>query len=369
MSEDLNNLRHKVSAVDSQLVALLNERASISQAIGEAKKANNSDAQSTEIYFPGQEKKVFERIESLNNGPLNEEALRSIYREIMSASISLQKEVTIGFLGPSGTFTHQAAKERFGDSVGYTPIKNIRAIFSAVEEGSITYGVIPFENSTTGTVIENLDPFVEFRLAQIRAEVYLPINQALLSHFQKSGIKRIYSHRVAFSQCSNWLDLHYPHVERVNVESTARAAELASTEMYSAAICSPLCSKIYDLPILNENVADNKYNFTKFVVIGKSIVDETGDDRTFVSFTVDHRIPGALCDGLKVFKDYELNLTKIDTRPAPQKLAPWNYIFFVEFVGHCNNPKVKDALNELSKYCVDIKVLGSYPHQRPSSME
>ncbi|KAJ9090086.1 prephenate dehydratase [Entomophthora muscae] len=362
---DLENLRQKVGAVDHKIVSLLNERASLSQTIGEVKKAETNTA---EIHNPGQEVAVFERIESINAGPLTQDSIRAIYREIMSASLSLQKELKIGFLGPKGTFTHQAALNRFGDSVSYVALESTRKVFSALEEGRISYAVLPLENSTTGIVAETIDAFNEFSQAKIRAESYMPVTQSLLSHFKPSGIRRIYSHRVAFGQCSKWLDTNFPGVERVSVSSTARAAEMASTEMYSAAICSEVCSKLYDIPVLNSNICDNQYNFTAFVVLGLTIQPETGKDKTLLSFTIDHRQPGALCDGLKVFKDHGLNLSKIETRPCPSKLKPFNYIFNVEFSGHHANEKVKEALESLQKFCIDLRILGSYPDERPEAM-
>lgn len=363
--EDLQALRQKVGSLDVKIVTLLNERATLSQAIGEIKKEGDSNA---EVHVPGQEVAVFERIEAVNAGPLTQDSIRSIYREIMSASLSLQTEIKIGFLGPKGTFTHQAALQRFGDSVSYVPFASTRAVFLALEEGKVTYAVLPFENSCTGIVGETIDAFTEFTKVKIRAESYLRVTQSLLSHFQPSGIRRIYSHRAAFGQCSKWLDTHFPGVERVSVSSTGRAAEMASTEMYSAAICSEVCSKLYDLPILNSSIADNQYNYTTFVVLGLTCEAETGKDKTLLSFTIDHRQPGALCDGLKVFKDYGLNLSKIETRPCPSKLKPFHYIFNVEFSGHHANEKVQLALDALKKFCIDINLLGSYPDERPAFM-
>ncbi|KAI0217724.1 prephenate dehydratase [Massospora cicadina] len=363
--KDLQALRQKIGSLDVKLVALLNERASLSQTIGEIKKEGDSSA---EVHVPGQEVAVFERIEAVNAGPLTQDSIRSIYREIMSASLSLQTEIKIGFLGPKGTFTHQAALQRFGESVAYVPFGSTRAVFLALEEGKVTYAVLPLENSAAGIVGETIDAFTEFTKVQIRAESYLRVTQCLLSHFQPSGIRRIYSHRAAFGQCSKWLDTHFPGVERVTVASTGRAAEMASTEMYSAAIGSEVCSKLYDLPILNSSIADAQYNYTAFVVLGLSSEAETGKDKTLLSFTIDHRQPGALCDGLKVFKDHDLNLSKIETRPCPAKLKPFHYIFNVEFAGHHANPKVQAALGCLQTFCLDLRILGSYPDERPAFM-
>ncbi|ORX85298.1 bifunctional chorismate mutase/prephenate dehydratase P-protein [Basidiobolus meristosporus CBS 931.73] len=368
MSRDLERLRGYIGTLDSKLVNLLNERASLSLEVGAAKRAQaaeSSEVQAKDVYIPAQEKAVFEKLKKMNRGPLSGDSLCSIYREIMSASISLQKDVSIAYLGPAGSFTHQAAVKRFGDSITYKPYDNISDVFDAIEGDQVTYGIIPIENSTFGSVVLTLDRFIRSDKVQIRAETYLPIQQCLLSNFQKGAITKIYSQPVAFGQCQKWLDENLPGVERINVSSTSHAAELASREMYAAAVCSSVCADLYNLQIVQQDISDLRNNHTRFFIIGKNCDKSTGDDKTLLYFTVDHRQPGALCDGLKVFKDYSLNLTHIDSRPSHQR--PWHYVFFVEFEGHKDDDSVKKALADLSNYCLDIVVLGSYPNQRPSN--
>ncbi|CAG8458343.1 12790_t:CDS:2 [Ambispora leptoticha] len=356
---ELPKLRQEIDNIDTKLVNLLNERARVSLNIGKAKKeANNvseDEEKETHVYIPGREKQVFEKLQRLNYGPLTSDSLCAIYREIMSASISLQKEVSISYYGPEGTNTHQAAREKFGESVHYVPQLNISDVFDAVEHGRSTYGIVPFENSTFGSVVETLDCFISSKV-QIRAETYLQI----------STLKRVYSHPQAFGQCQKWLDVNLKTVERVEAGSTSQAARCAATEPNAAAIANISCAQLYELDILERNIEDSQYNVTRFFVIGTSSDAPTHDDKTFIQFTLDHRQPGALCDALKVFKDYHINLTKIDSRPS--LVRPWHYVFFIEFNGHKDQEDVKKALNELDQYCLNVVVLGSYPNQKPENL-
>ncbi|CAG8436683.1 6381_t:CDS:2 [Ambispora gerdemannii] len=357
---ELPKLRQDIDNIDTKLVNLLNERARISLNIGKAKKEaitiNPEDEEKeTHVYIPGREKQVFEKLQRLNYGPLASESLCAIYREIMSASISLQKAISISYFGPEGSNTHQAARERFGESVQYLPKLSIPDVFDAVEHGHSTYGIIPFENSTFGSVVTTLDRFISSKV-QIRAETYLQI----------SSLKRVYSHPQAFGQCQKWLDHNLKTVERVEAGSTSQAAQLAAAEPNAAAIANIGCAQLYGLNILERNIEDSQNNITRFFVIGTSSDAPTIEDKTFILFTLDHRQSGALCDALKVFKDYDINLTKIDTRPS--LMRPWHYVFFIEFQGHKEQEEVKKALNELNQYCLDVVILGSYPNQKPVSL-
>ncbi|KNE71479.1 chorismate mutase [Allomyces macrogynus ATCC 38327] len=358
LTSDLADLRKKIDSVDAQLVHLLNQRATISVQVGKVKQlASESSgtapsapsASSSDVYVPRREREVFEKVVRLNHGPLAHEAVVAIYREIMSASISLQQQVAVAFLGPAGTHTHQAALDRFGDSVLFVPISTIAEVFTAVEQGRATYGLVPLENSTFGSVAQSLDRFMTTTL-QIRAESYLPIHHHLMSNSTLHTIRRVYSHPEAFGQCQKFLDTHLPDAARINVASTAHAAELAAKEPYAAAICN----------------ADAAGNTTRFVVIARGQGDATpsGNDATLLCFTVDHRAPGALCDALKVFKDCGINLTRIDSRPDRLRNARaglWHYVWFVELEGHRVDAKVVRAVEGLTASCLDVKVLGSYP--------
>ncbi|KAI8926784.1 Prephenate dehydratase-domain-containing protein [Entophlyctis helioformis] len=358
MTDGLPQLRSRIDDIDTRLVQLLNERASVSISIGSAKKDLGIISQP---HIPKREQEVFAQAERLNHGPLPNSAIQAIYREIMSASIALQKDTTIAFLGPRGSYSYQSAYEKFGDSLSYIEKSTIRAVFEAVESGSVTYGLVPFENSTFGTVQQTLDWFVaaapETRV-MVRGETYLAVHHCLLSNTSKDKIKRVYSHPEALGQCSKWLDANLPYVERVNAPSTSKAADIAANEAGAAAICSAVCADLYSLNVLDENIEDLKNNTTRFFIIGHVMDAPTGRDRTLIQFTVDHRQPGALCDALNVMKQREINLTKIDSRPSGQRM--WHYVFFVECEGHPQDTPLKDAIGDLNNFCIDVRVLGSY---------
>ncbi|KAI8057012.1 Prephenate dehydratase-domain-containing protein [Syncephalis plumigaleata] len=360
---DINQLRQKIASLDDRIVTLLNERATYSLDVGLQKRRDleeTSPNSELQVYVPAQERTVFERVSNSNHGPLSDHALQAIYREIMSASISLQKEVIVAYLGPRGSFSHEASTGRFGDSVTYSPRDTIDDVFAAVESQQTTYGVVPFENSTFGTVIQTLDRF-RTSSARIRAETYLKVRQALLSNYQLNAIKRVYSHPQAFGQTKQWLSQHLPSVECVNVASTSRAAEMAASEANTAAIASSMCAKLYGLTIIESDIQDQSDNVTRFFIIGTQSDKPTGNDKTLLRFTVDHRQPGALCDALRCFKDNGINLTSINSRPSLQH--PWHYYFFVECVGHSEDANLAQSLSDMNAYCLQIHVLGSFPNQ------
>ncbi|KAJ1680275.1 prephenate dehydratase [Spiromyces aspiralis] len=365
---DLEQIRASIANVDRQIVKLLNERARISLDVAAAKRQNSNKesagGEAGDIYVPSQEKRVFSRVKGLNCGPMSDESIVAIYREIMSASISLQPEITISYLGPLGTFSHEAAQARFGESVSYVPCSTIDDVISSVEDEKSAYGVVPIENSTHGIVVQTLDVFIaryqqsKFR---IRGEIYLPVNQCLLSRYQLSAIRKVYSHPQAFGQSKEWLKQNLPDISQVEVASTAKAAELASAETYSAAVASKSCSQLYGLDILAEAINSNKDNTTRFFILGKSCDKPTGDDKSFLMITVDHRQPGALIKALEAFALNNINMTSMNSRPSGQRM--WQYMFFVEVEGHEEDANVKSALKMMAPYCLDLVVLGSYPRQ------
>ncbi|KAG0356456.1 hypothetical protein BG005_004627 [Podila minutissima] len=368
MSLNLDTLRLQIDSLDHKLIALLNERAQVSLDIGAAKKdaMDPQDEDNTHVYIPGREKQIFEKVTRLNPGPLAPESLCAIYREIMSASIALQKDVMVAYLGPVGSFSHDASIKRFGDSVQYASQGSIADVFDAVERGRCQYGVVPFENSIAGSVVPTLDKFVKSKV-KIRAETYLPVHHYLLSKTTTEAIRRVYSHPVALAQCQTFLNEHLKGIELVPCASTSEAAQLASKEKFAAAICSQVCAEIYGLDILHANIEDQQDNTTRFFIISDAWDAPTSSDKTLLMFTVDHRLPGALCDGLKVFKDHSLNLTKIDSRPS--LLRPWHYVFFVECAGvHGDSEVMNKVIAELHKFCLDVKIVGTYPDQRPQDL-
>ncbi|MBP7829326.1 MAG: prephenate dehydratase [Kiritimatiellae bacterium] len=348
----LDDLRGKIDGLDADLVRLLNERTRLALEIGRVKEAG-----AQEVYVPAREKAVLDRVDTLNAGPLPAESMRAIYREIMSASLALERKVAIAYLGPPATFTHQAARSRFGASVQYAPCETIGEVFAAVEKKSADYGVVPIENSTDGAVTHTLDQFTDTPL-KICAEIYLPISHNLLAKCPKGGIKRLYSKPEVFGQCRRWLHENMPGVELISSSSTARAAETAAREPGSGALASALTADLYGLDLLEQDIQDLGGNTTRFLVIGPRYGAATGRDKTSLLFAVKHRV-GALYDALSAFKRYQINMTKIESRPS--KTKAWEYYFFVDLEGHADDPPVQKALADLGEHCTLMTVLGAYP--------
>ncbi len=347
-----DDLRKKIDELDANLVKLLNERTQIALEIDKLKQARGEEA-----YVPAREKAVLENVERLNRGPLTSDSVRAIYREVMSAALSLERGVVVAFFGPKATFTHQAALQKFGGSVKYVDCETITDVFAAVEKKAADYGVVPIENSTEGAVTHTLDQFTDTPV-KICAEIYLPIMHNLMASVPRDKIKRIYSIPHVFGQCRRWLYENMPGVALVPVTSTARAAEMASREPESAALAGAPAAELYGLNILDENIQDLGGNMTRFLVIGKAYGQPTGRDKTSILFAVKHKV-GALYEALSAFKKDNINMTKIESRPS--KAKAWEYYFFVDFEGHAEDSHVQKALSEMSEHCMLLTVLGSYP--------
>lgn len=345
--------RKAIDRIDRQLVRLLNERVRHAREIGALKKQHGE-----EIYAPHRERTVLERICRLNPGPLPEENLRAIYREIMSGALALEKPTTIAYLGPEATFTHQAALQRFGTSVSYLPLKTIADVFAEVAKRRADYGVVPVENSTEGVVTHTLDMFMDSDL-KIVAQIVMPISQCLLSRAPRARIRRLYIHPQSLAQCRDWLRKNLPDVEIIETASNARSAELAAREKNAAAVAGLLAAEKYGLPVLEHNVQDSADNATRFLVLGRQCPPPTGHDRTSLMFCIADK-PGALHGAIAPFRRYRINMTKIESRPSKRKA--WQYYFFVDCDGHAAEPKVARAIEELGRHCVFVKVLGSYPN-------
>jgi chorismate mutase/prephenate dehydratase len=275
----------------------------------------------------------------------------------MSSSLSLEVPFKIAYLGPEATFTHLAALKRFGSQVEYIACDSITDVFLEVERDTAHYGVVPIENSIEGAVSHTLDMFVDSDL-EICAEIILDVSHNLLANCPKDKIKRIYSNPQVFGQCRIWLQENLPNVDKIEVSSTTRAAQICAKEKYSASIASLLAAKVYKLKVAASDIEDSPHNITRFLVIGKTEVPQTGHDKTSIMFSIKDRV-GALHDMLVPFKQNRTNLTKIESRPSKKKA--WDYYFFVDLEGHRNNPEVKKALLELESKCTFLKVLGSYP--------
>lgn len=348
----LRNLRQGIDNIDVKIVRLLNQRIDFAKEIGKLKRSKGKG-----LYSADRESKVLSRIKQFSKGPLSSNALNSIYREIMSASLSMTKKLNVAYLGPVASFTHLAALKKFGTQVNFVACDNITDIFFEVEKASADYGVVPIENSIEGAVTHTLDMFVDSDL-KICSQIILEVSHNLLSKCKKNEIKRAYSNPQVFGQCRRWLELNLPRAELIEVASTSRAAEIASKEKKAACIASDLAAKHYKLRIVASDIEDVAHNITRFLVIGKEDVEPTGKDRTSILFSIKDKV-GALYDMLAAFKRNKINLTKIESRPS--KLRAWDYFFFIDLNGHRNNPKVKKALKELEKLCKFVKVLGSYP--------
>jgi chorismate mutase/prephenate dehydratase len=345
--------RKAIDKLDGQLVKLLNERTKHVLAIGEIKlKAGE------EIYAPHRERAVLHRIFKLNAGPMTNDSLRAIYREIMSSALSLEKSMTIAYLGPEATFTHQAAIRKFGASLRYASQKTIADVFTEVSKNRADYGVVPIENSTEGVVTHTLDVLVDSDL-KIVSQIVLPIQHCLISKARREQITKLYCHPQTLAQCRGWVQNNLPHVEIIETSSNARSAERAVAERGSAAIAGLLAAEKYQVPVLEYDIQDNAANATRFLVLGRQCSPPTGHDRTSIMLSLADEV-GALHRALGSFRRYRLNMTKIESRPNKRKA--WEYFFFVDCDGHVEDQKVKKALSALADECNFVKVLGSYPN-------
>ena len=345
--------RKAIDKLDGHIVKLLNERTKHVLTIGEIKRKAGE-----EIYAPHRERAVLQRLCRRNQGPITNESLRAIYREIMSSALSLEKSLTVAYLGPEATFTHQAAIRRFGSSLGYAPQKTIADVFTEVSKRRADYGVVPVENSTEGVVTHTLDMFVDSDL-KIVAQIVLPVQHCLLSNGPRAQIKKLYAHPQSLGQCRDWVRTNLPRAEIIETSSNARSAELAAREKGAAAIAGVLAAEKYNVPVLEFDIQDNVANATRFLVLGRQCGPPTGNDRSSLMFSIIDR-PGALYSALAPFRRYRINMTKIESRPSKRKA--WEYFFFVDYDGHEADRKVAKAISLLGMHCSYVKVLGSYPN-------
>jgi chorismate mutase/prephenate dehydratase len=348
----LQEHRQAIDRLDEQIVQLLNERTRHVLEIGSIKlKAGE------EIYAPHREQAVFDKITRNNPGPITHEGLRAIYREIMSSALSLEKSLTIAYLGPVATCTPEAAIKRFGASLKYSPQKTITDVFHEVSKLRADYGVVPVENSTEGAVTHTLDMFVDSDL-KIVSQIVLRISHCLVSREAPHAIRRLYVHPQTLAQCRGWIQRVYPQVELVETSSNARSAELAAKEPGTGAIAGSLAAEQYGVPVLERDIQDNSANATRFLVLGRQCSPPSGDDRTSVMFSIKDEV-GALHKALAPFRRFKINMTKIESRPS--KRRAWEYFFFVDCDGHSDQPTVARAIELLGNHCSFVKVLGSYP--------
>ncbi len=350
---NLNHLRSKIDELDAKIIQLLNERTELALEVGKVKVEAGK-----EIYAPERESAIYQKIEKAAKGPLPKDSLKSIYREIMSAALSLEKPLTIAYLGPEATFTHLASLSKFGSSVKYFPASSITQVFSEVELKHADYGVIPIENSIEGAVSHTLDMFFESDL-KICSEILFEVVHYLISNSEKKRIKRVYSKAEVFGQCRQWLEAHLPGVELVETASTTAAAKRAQNEDGAAAIGSKLAATLYNMPILAEGIQDFAQNVTRFLVVSRQVPPPSGGkDKTSILVSIKDKV-GALYEMLSPIRKYKVNMTKIESRPS--KKRAWDYYFFIDLEGHSEKPHVKKMLHEMEGKVKFLKILGSYP--------
>ena len=350
-------LRQQIDRIDRQIVDLLNTRADLATRIGHEKAKADLP-----VFVPSRENEILERISDFNKGEFASESLQSVFREIISGCRTLEERLKVAFLGPQGTFTHHAALKKFGRDVEFEAKRGVEDVFASVERGFADYGVVAVENSLEGVVARTMDLFVDSPL-KVCAETYLPIRHCLLSNVSMESIQRVYSHPHALAQCRGWLNTHLPNAEFFEVSSTARGAEIAQTENNSAAVGSWVASELFHLPIIAEHISDKTENTTRFFVIGKNIAEMTGNDKTSLILFLSDRV-GALADALQPFKKRGVNLTRIESRPT--KRAAWEYMFYLDFIGHSEDEEIQQLLNQLRLETLMLKTVGSYPTESPT---
>jgi len=358
MSDEENRLkaiRDRIDRIDEQIQELINQRAAAAREVAEVKQANGGDPL---FYRPEREAQVLRRVKERNQGPLDAEEMARIFREIMSACLALEQPLTIAFLGPEGTFTQAAALKHFGHSVNTLPLGSISDVFQEVEAGSCHYGVVPVENSSEGVISHTLDMFLNSPL-KICGEVTLRIHHNLLAAGGSlEQVERVYSHQQSLAQCRGWLDRHLPDAERIAVGSNAEAAALAKEQPGSAAIASETAAEIYGLEVLAANIEDEPGNTTRFLIIGRQEVPPSGDDKTSLLVSTKN-VAGGLLRLLEPLAEHGVSMTRIESRPSRRGM--WDYVFFIDVLGHREDEPVKRALADLEQAASVYKVLGSYP--------
>jgi len=356
----LPEIRARIDDLDEQIQDLIRQRAECALEVAQSKRAEaeQNGGEATDFYRPEREAEVLRMVQARNDGPLDDETIAHLFRELMSACLALQEPMKIAYLGPEGTFTQAAALKHFGQCIKTVSHGAIDEVFRDVEAGNAHYGVVPVENSTEGVVSHTLDMFMQSSL-QISGEVELRIHHNLLSvDNDLDGIKKIYSHQQSLAQCREWLDANLPNAERVAVSSNADAAKRVEKEKGCAAIASDTAASIYNLNIVAENIEDEPDNTTRFLIIGRNKVERSGNDKTSLLVSIVNKL-AALHELLAPFAENNVSLTRIESRPSRKGM--WDYVFFIDIDGHRDDAVVKKALQELENDAAMLKVLGSYP--------
>ena len=354
---NLEEVRGKIDAIDEKIHGLINDRARLAQLVGISK---TREGRTVDFYRPEREAQVLRMARARNSGPLRNEEILRLFREIMSACLAQQEPLKVAFLGPEGTFSQTAVLTHFGHSVRALPLSSIDEVFHEVEAATADFGVVPIENSTEGTVNHTLDRFLLSPL-KICGEVELRIHHNLMGLMNSLGrIVRICSHPQSLAQCRAWLDENLPNVEQIPVSSNAEGARRARDEKGTAAIAGETAAEVYGLKVLAAEIEDRSDNTTRFLVLGRKLFTPSGEDRTTLLVSVGHTdAPGALSRLLEPLAEYRISMTRIESRPSHRR--KWDYVFFIDFEGHADEPHVAKALSELKQRSSLFRVLGSYP--------
>ncbi len=357
--EALKPIRQRIDSIDSELQKLLNERASLALDVAKIKQAEPGDVPPV-YYRPEREAQILTRLKEANQGPLSDQDVARLFREIISCCMALEQPLTIAYLGPAGTYTEMATIAQFGHFAHTRPVTAIDEVFREVGTGAVHYGVVPVENSTEGMVNHTLDCFMECPPdISICAEVELPIHHAFLVHRDNDGtVETIVSHAQSLAQCRGWLDANYSGIERVAVTSNAEAALQASNDPKIGAVAGEMAAERYALRVVASNVEDHADNKTRFLVLGRQYVGPSGRDKTSILVSTKNE-PGALFKVLEPFDRHDISLTRIETRPA--RSGDWSYVFFIDFDGHKQDTVVQTALADVQKVALEVRSLGSYP--------
>jgi chorismate mutase/prephenate dehydratase len=351
--ENLGRYRKAIDALDIKIVSLLQQRAANSKKIARVKQGTGR-----KVYDPAREVEVLRNVLGVKKGDLSDEGLKAIYNEILSESRKLQKKMSVAYLGPVASYSHEAAMKHFGSQTDYMPVNSIKEVFEEVEKGNADYGCVPIENSTEGAVNYSFDMFADSEL-KIFSETMLNIRHCLLSNCASlSGIKTVFIHPQTLGQCRGWLESNLPGAVLKEASSNSKAAMLASGQKDSAAVAGAMAAEIYGLKVLAPSIQDMTDNVTRFFILGTEFSRKTGEDKTSIMVSIKDKV-GALFLLLKPFTKHGLNLTSIESRPSKKKA--WDYYFFVDFSGHRDDAKVKKSLAEIEKNCGAVKILGSYP--------
>ena len=353
--QQLHSIRERIDALDREIQTLISERARCAQQVAEVKQAAGG---AIEYYRPEREAQILRQIMARNKGPLRDEDMARLFREIMSYCLALEKPLNVVFLGPEGTFTQAAAVKHFGHAVNTRALRAIDEVFREVEAGAADYGVVPVENSTEGVVNHTLDMFLQSPLG-ICGEVQLRIHHHVIGYAPElRAIQRIYSHPQSLAQCREWLGLNLPDCEQITVSSNGEAARRVKDEPDAAAIAGQCAAEIYELPVIAANIEDEPHNTTRFLIIGNHSIPPTGQDKTALLVSAKNR-PGLLYRLLEPIARGGHNMTRIESRPS--RRGVWDYVFFIDLEGHRSDPALAQTLQELEQEASLFRVLGSYP--------